>query len=440
MNTPVFDFLKKYSDSNVSRLHMPGHKGSGDIFAEKYDITEIDGADVLYNPSGIILESENNASELFKTAHTFYSAEGSTLCIKAMLSLATVGKNKKILAVRNVHKAFIYGAALLDLEVDWLYPDSCKHICSAVVTADALRKKLSEYSELPAAVYVTSPDYLGNLQDIEALSKVCREYDLPLLVDNAHGAYLGFIDDSLHPIHKGAAMCCDSAHKTLPVLTGGAYLHIAKDNEHFCNEARRYLSVYASTSPSYLILGSLDRCNAYLDSGFKGELEAVCKTALELKRYISQTGWTLIGDEPLKITVHCSSRSYQGETIAKILKDFSVQPEYYDRDVVVLMLSVNTDIKAIDRIKQAFTTIKAGENRQINEVTFGASRKVTSIRNAVLLPQETVYVENAVGRVCGAPMTLCPPAVPPVISGELITEDAVKLLKHYGIEYIDVLK
>ena len=225
MNTPICDFVRRYAESKTLRLHMPGHKGKGPLGIEQLDITEISGADSLYEASGIIAESEANASALFGCP-TFYSTEGSSQCIRAMLHLATCGRNRRIAAARNVHKTFLSAAALLDLQVDWLYPDSEGSYLACPITAETLENYFATCEEIPAAVYVTSPDYLGNLLYIDALAAVCHRYGSLLLVDNAHGAYLKFLPDSRHPMDLGADLCCDSAHKTLPVLTGGAYLHI----------------------------------------------------------------------------------------------------------------------------------------------------------------------------------------------------------------------
>ena len=211
---------------------MPGHKGMGEV--ETFDITEIEGADVLYSPKGIIRESENNAARLFGTARTVYSAEGSSLSIRAMLDLAMLwgkeqGKGSTVLAARNAHKTFISGAALLDLDVEWIYGEGST-LCECEVGAaelDAKLEKMHRAGKSPFAVYLTSPDYLGNILDIRALSEVCRKYGVLCLVDNAHGAYLAFFENSMHPIALGAHMCADSAHKTLPVLTGGSYLHLS---------------------------------------------------------------------------------------------------------------------------------------------------------------------------------------------------------------------
>ncbi len=442
MNTPIVDFVKAYAQSGKARLHMPGHKGQGILGVEQYDITEISGADVLYSPEGIILESENNATSLFKTAHTYYSTEGSSLSIKAMLAIATCGKQPLILAARNVHKAFLYSAALLDLDVEWLYPEIQTHLCACQITPEGLEKKLLEMPQKPSAVYVTSPDYLGNVQDIKRLAEVCREFNIPLLVDNAHGAYLGFLDESRHPIHLGADMCCDSAHKTLPVLTGGAYLHISKNApQDFCQNARRFLQVFASTSPSYLIMQSLDLCNKVLSEDFKDRLCNTVKRVELLKNHLIQRGWSFMGDEPLKLTLDCGAFGTNGETVAENLRQNGIECEFCDRDVLVLMFTTNVDEAVFEKLKTVLSSI---EKNACNNLTTPKNiikcEQAMSIRNALFSVQETVAVESAVGRICAAPNVSCPPAVPPVMSGEVITNDVVGVLKYYDIEQIDIVK
>ena len=233
MTTPVADFLRAYAASGTARLHMPGHKGRGPLGCEAWDLTEISGADSLYEAAGVIAESEENAAALFGSGATFYSTGGSSQCVKAMLFLALqnrpAGTPPVILAARNVHKSFVHAAALLDFEPLWLWPEegTGSSLCACPITAEGLERALEALPAPPAAVYVTSPDYLGNLADIPALAEVCHAHKTPLLADNAHGAYLCFLAPSRHPLDLGADLCCDSAHKTLPVLTGGAYLHVA---------------------------------------------------------------------------------------------------------------------------------------------------------------------------------------------------------------------
>ena len=217
MDTPILDFLRQYSEHDWVRFHMPGHKGKGMLGCEKWDITEVYGADALYEADGIIAKSERNAAELFGTQRTCYSTEGSSQCIRAMLYLALnnrpKGNSNVIVAARNVHKTFVYAAALLDIEPVWLWPESSSSLCGCPVTPAILKGTLNKLDAPPAAVYVTSPDYLGEMADMGNLAKVCHDSGTILLVDNAHGAYLKFLPKSLDPPDLGADMCCASAHK-----------------------------------------------------------------------------------------------------------------------------------------------------------------------------------------------------------------------------------
>lgn len=437
MKTPIFDFVKNYAKQNITRAHMPGHKGRRGI--EKYDITEVSGADVLYQESGIIADSQKNAACLFGCAATLYSSEGSTLSIKAMLGVIAEGvKNRKpfILAGRNVHKAFINACALLDIEVEWLYGDT-DNLCECKITPKMLRGALEASQQKPDAVYLTSPDYLGNIADIKSLSAVCREYGIPLLVDNAHGAYLKFLEKSQHPINLGAAMCADSAHKTLPVLTGGAYLHISEDYPQYIGVARKKLPLFASTSPSYLILQSLDKSNACLCEEY---FENAVKRVAELKEFLVESGFNLIGTEPLKITINCADFGYSGEQIAEILRLKKIECEYADGSLLVLMLSPENSASDYRKIKKALKGIVRKAPIKIGHLKAEKCERVMSIRDAVLAGSETVSAENAVGRICAAPTVSCPPAIPIAVSGEKITEQTVALLKEYKIEKIDVVK
>ena len=445
MRTPIADFVSEYQSSGASRFHMPGHKGKPLLGAEPRDITEIDGADVLYSADGIIKESEDLASSLFHTAHTFYSAEGSSLAIKAMLALAVQqsgsAERPLILAARNAHKAFLYGVSLLDIEVEWIYPEPFEHLCACDITADILRAHLQNTQKKPCAVYITSPDYLGHLADIRSLSEVCREFDVPLLVDNAHGAYLNFLSPSLHPIALGAWACCDSAHKTLPVLTGGAYLHISKNAPAaFTDGARNALALFASTSPSYLILQSLDLCNRYLSDGYPEKLRSCIRKVGEIKEKMRTQGFAPEASEPLKIVLHTAKYGYTGAEFCEHLKQFQIIPEFYDSEYLVLMITPENTALDFDRLSLALTRIFP-KNALIQ--TSYPPKKATallSVRKAMLSPQEIVPIEKAEGRVCASPTVSCPPAVPIVISGELIARDAIELFRLYGVEAVAVIK
>ena len=440
MQTPIYDFVRRYAESGAARLHMPGHKGREYLGCEPFDITEISGADVLYSPDGIIMESEKYATDLFGTAHTFYSTQGSTLAIQAMLTLAINGRKSDtppaILAARNVHKAFVHASALLDIEVSWLYPDTSSHICSTAVSTTALDSALTAGKY--AAVYITSPDYLGNLADVRSLSEVCAHHDVPLLVDNAHGAYLAFTEPSMHPIALGAAMCADSAHKTLPTLTGGAYLHVSRSWPQYAEGARSALSLFASTSPSYLTLASLDLTNRYLATDYKKSLR---DRIAEIESIKSESPVPTVFSEPLKMVFRCTDFGYTGIEFCDHLRKFDVECEFSDDTYAVLMITPSNTRCDLDKLRAALSAVTPRTPiTDHTDPTLEPLERAMSIRQAILSNHEIVPVDNAVGRIAATPTVSCPPAIPIVISGERITKNAVALFKRYGIENIEVVK
>lgn len=439
MNTPICDFVRRYAEKNALRLHMPGHKGKGPLGVENLDITEIEGADSLYEANGIIAQSEENAGKLFGS-NTFYSTEGSSHCIRAMLYLAVTfakSQNKKpiIAAARNVHKAFLSAAALLDFEVLWLCSENRDNYLSCVITAEELDRALCLCAEKPTAVYITSPDYLGNIADVTALSAVCKKHGVLLLVDNAHGAYLKFLKPSLHPMDLGADLCCDSAHKTLPVLTGGAYLHISKNvPDFFKANAKNALALFGSTSPSYLILQSLDSANAILAKGYDGKISDLALKIKELKERLTAFGYSLAGDEPFKITIQTKPYGYSGTDFANILIGKNMVPEFADPDFIVFMLTPEIGDSNLKEFESFLCSIAKKSPIKTAPPTFAPCKKAMSVRCAALSPCETVKAESSVGRVLAAATVSCPPAVPIVVCGEIIDEAAINLFRYYGIK------
>lgn len=424
---------------------MPGHKGCGALGCELHDITEINGADSLYEAGGIIAESERNASELFG-CDTLYSTEGSSLCIRAMMYLVALyareqGRKPYVLVGRNAHKTFLSAAALLDLEVGWLYPSENDTYLACSIAPETLEKSIFSAPEKPVAVYITSPDYLGNLADVKALSKVCHKYGVLLLVDNAHGAYLKFLPQSLHPIDLGADMCCDSAHKTLPCVTGGAYLHITRNAPKvFLERAKDALAMFGSTSPSYLILQSLDAVNKYIESGYREALASFIAKIDECRTALKGLGYTLLGNEPLKLSVNTAEYGYDGREFAEILRERNIEIEFADKDVAVMMLAPENRDYGLVMLFEALISIEKRKSILFCPPSPPHPKNVMSIREAMLSPSETVNVADCEGRVLASATVSCPPAVPIVVSGELIDESAKNALKYYGIENINVVK
>ncbi len=445
MDAPVFDLLKGYQLEGMSRFHMPGHKGAGPLGCEGWDITEIKGADALYEAEGVIAQAEANTTALFGTQRSLWSTEGSSQCIRAMLYLAVThrrpGTAPVVLAARNVHKSFIYAAALTDFGVEWLWPEGeSGSLCACPVSPEALEEALSRTETSPCAVYITSPDYLGNMQDVSALAAVAHRHGALLLVDNAHGAYLHFLPRPRHPMDLGADLCCDSAHKTLPVLTGGAYLHIGREAPGtLADRAKAALGLFGSTSPSYLTMASLDLCNRWLAEEGRGQLALAAERLGELKKDLATRGWTLSGEEELKFTLHASAGGWEGGALADLLRVGGVEPEYADPDYVVLMVSAANDAEDFQKLSQAMPPPELARRRTAAPRP-APSRRVMSVRQAVFALHEWVGREEALGRVCAAPAVACPPAIPIAVSGEEIDAQAVECFRYYGIERCMVVK
>lgn len=435
MNAPIVEFCQNYADNRAIRLHMPGHKG----LLSPTDITEVDGADSLYVPNGIIRESMKNATKLFGTKRTYYSTEGSSQAIKAMVYLASVmakGENKYILAGRNAHKSFISACALLDVGVEWLGFDG---LLTANVTTEQVDLFLQNASQKPIAVFITTPDYLGNMLNVKQIASVCKKHGVLLLCDNAHGSYLKFCS-RLHPISQGADMCADSAHKTLFALTGAAYLHVGKTcPSAVCAEAENALSLFGSTSPNYLILQSLDALNVMISQN-QVDFNGLVKNVKNLKNRLIGAHFTLVGTEIAKITICAKPFGYTGFELYAHLKAHGIVCEFCDEDYLVMMFSAHNDESDFNAVYNALAML---EKRKRITKSCPKLEKPTVVMQpgvAIKQPKEWVSVDKSCGRVLAGAVVSCPPAVLVVSLGERISQNAIKVLKYYKIRKVLVVK
>ena len=436
ISTPICDFARDYAERNPARFHMPGHKGKAFLGCEDRDLTEIEGADDLYHPAGIIAESEANASKLFGWP-TVYSTEGSSLCVRAMLALAytAAGRKGRVLAGRNAHKTFLSAAILLDFPIRWLWAG--EDYLSCPVTPEQVERAILEEREKPFAVYLTSPDYLGNIADIRGISRVCGKYGVRLLVDNAHGAYLKFLPESRHPMDLGADLCCDSAHKTLPVLTGGAYLHFREEGMR--GKVKDAMALFGSTSPSYLIMQSLDRANPYLE-GLPQRLRTFAPWVSALKDRLLERGLTLGGEEPLKLTWMTRPWGYTGTEIAEILEKKNLICEFRDEGHIVFMFTPENDPWELEKLSRAICQIPRREALPDEAQQRVEPKAACSPRQAVFGERERIPVGESAGRILANLSVSCPPAVPILMCGEEIEEAIIPRLRALGWQFVEVVK
>ena len=445
MKTPIYEYLKNVVQEDISRLYMPGHKGNHpyDCMKEmsRYDVTEMTGADSLYEPDGIIRHSEEATAKLYGAKSTNFSAGGSTLCIQTMLGLVAKPKDSIIVA-RNAHMAFINTCVLLDITPCWVMPHYNDSFgVSGEVRVEDIEDALKNYPNAKA-VYVTSPDYLGCMSDIEGIASLCKKHHKPFIVDNAHGAHLKFTKTDLHPITLGATMCCDSAHKTLPVLTGGAYLHISKDSEISKEEVKSKMSLFGSTSPSYLILMSLDLNNRYLEHDASKDFALLEEIVLQFEGMLAEKGLKPLSKcrDFTKMTLDAYKIGMTGADLATLFRGHNIECEYASTRHVVLMVSPQNTQRDMERIKQVIMAIEPKIEMKNETGKFELPQVALSVREAVFSTKECVEIEKSIGRVAAQTKIKCPPGVPIIIAGEKIDENIQKLLKKSSIFAINVVK
>lgn len=309
-------------------------------------------------------------------------------------------------------------------------------------------KELLETNKDAKAVYITSPDYFGTISDIKAISRTCKVYGVPLLVDNAHGAHLGLLSENLHPLNFGADMVTDSAHKTLPVLTGGAFLHI--NDQKYVEKAKTDMSLFASTSPSYPIMASLDLCCNWINEYGKKAFQSLEESVTEIKN-IAETQGLIVQKGNLvdtaRLSFNTSKLGISGETLAEHFRKFKVEPEFSLGNFLVFIPTPFNTKKDFSRLKKAVLSISAIKNNgNLNNQKFDYLKNLElprcglPLREALLAESEAVEIKNALWRISKSMICPCPPGIPIVLPGEVVTLGVVENLLNYGIFSLDVIK
>ncbi len=441
-NLPLYSALTRQQKLNRISFHTPGHKNNSQFQAIKFfnlDYTELPETDSLYEAQTVIKRSEKLMSKLFKSKQTIFSAGGCTLCIQTMLKLA-LPYGGKIIASRMIHKSAVNTMAILNAKVKWIMPKINKN-SGEIEQVEAVEiEKALFYNRDASCVYITSPDYFGKIADIKSIAKVCKEYNVPLLVDNAHGTHLKFLFKDIHPITLGADIVADSAHKTLPVLTGGALLHIA--NEKYISKAKDSMSIFGSTSPSYPIMASLDVCRGWLNKNGRAAYSKLEKNFLKIKAVASKKGLldNYENTDPIRLSLNTAKVGVLGIEAAEYFRKNGVEPEFADRERVVFIatpMNSNADLTKLENLIISFPSAKAIPNyipifeepivaKTLHKALFSQSEKISSV--------------NSLGRISAGTICPCPPGIPILVPGEVITENSIQNLLHYGILFLDVIK
>lgn len=439
----LYDDLKHYINKEMASFHTPGHKGTK-IFDQPIwdlDLTELPETDSLYEASGVLFKAEERVKKLFGSNKSLISSGGNTLCIQTMIRLASLDK-KPIIAGRNIHRSAVGAMALLGIQPEWVVPEYDKDInLPGGINPENITNRLDKIG-IPSAVYITSPNYHGMLSDIKSIAKECRKRDSLLLVDNAHGTHLKFLKNSLHPLDLGASMSADSAHKTLPVLTGGAWLHIKEQN--LVDRAKEAMALFGSTSPSYPIMCTLDICTHYLMAQGKKDFSELVEKTKKIKNTAIEKGFIVSKGmcDPTRITFSARPIGYTGNALAQYLRANGVEPEFSDENYVVLIPSPFNSNEDWKRLEKSIINLKPKKtlnfSRQPDKITLPEAHM--TIREAVFAKHKKVSLENSIGKVAGEIICPCPPGIPIVMPGEVIGNFEKELLILYGISEIHVVK
>ncbi len=438
MSSPIYDAINKYQSKSMKKFHMPGHKGACEALQPlehilKYDVTEIPDTGSLFDNIGPTKDAQDMATQLFETKGTFMSAGGCTLCIQTMLRLVCPNGGK-VLMSRVIHRSAINAMSLLNITPVWIYPDdSAGEYFSGRITADSVREAIKENPDVNA-VYITSPDYFGVISDVKAISEAAG--NIPVIVDSAHGAHLGFIDGFSSSVKSGAAMSAESAHKTLPVLTGGAWLNVGR--EEYIENASEAMALFGSTSPSYPIMLSLDLCRDWLENDGKALLNKTAERIKKIKELILDLGFKIPRGlcDPMRIAFVAENCDNVGDQ----LRENMIEPEYAEGSTVIIIPTPFNTEEDFKTLENALKNIKCNGNtvKSSTEI-FSGVQKLTPTE-ALLAEKEISAVENALGKVSAETLCPCPPAIPLVMAGEEVDSATVKRLKENGFSHLRIVK
>lgn len=471
----LYEKLTEYGKSDYYPYHMPGHKRNmcGRPFQEFYglDITEIDGFDNLHQAEGILLDAENRANRLYGAEETFLLVNGSTCGILSAVS-AAVKTGGKILIARNCHKSVYHGAYLRNLEVRYIYPKVLEQFGVALGTEPTeVEEKLKEDREI-GAVLITSPTYEGVISDIEKIAEIAHRYHVPLIVDEAHGAHLGFSSDfPRNAIKSGADIVIHSLHKTLPSPTQTALLHVS-GNLIDREKLKRFLGIYQSSSPSYPLMAGMELCLdiveeegkelfSRLNKNWKKMLKDLeqCKALKILsKKDVLEAG--MKDFDVGKLVISTKDTYWSGQQLYDaLLNRYHLQMEMAADNFVLAMFTIMDKEEGFERLTKALLELdeeiceqgteklEDGKADGVNATGLNESKRKAGsselevgcrITEALDTEKELLSLKECEGRTAAGFINLYPPGVPVVVPGEIYNKQIISDIENWHRKNLNV--
>lgn len=439
----LYDKLVQYATDDYYPFHMPGHKRNQELMNNvnpySIDITEIDGFDNLHTAEDVIKESMDRAARLYHSQNTFYLVNGSTSGILTGISACTK-KGDKILIARNCHKSAYHALFTNELQPVYLYPQTNGiNGIQCGYSAEYIEEMLIKNPDAKLIVLV-SPTYEGVVSEIEEICKVAHKRNIPVLIDEAHGAHFPFHKEfPASALHLGADIVIQSVHKTLPAFTQTALLHVNGDLVDI-HRIRAYSAIYQTSSPSYVLMGGIDACIGLLEE--KGEalfsefIVMLHEFYEEMKKLNCLVVENPEGRDPSKIIISTRQTDMTGSELYDILlQDYKLQMEMAEADYVLAIATVADTKDGFHRLQNALREIDARLTKQspkkvISYIPIEAKVAIQQ-HEAFYMKKQSCPLRESVGQIAGEYVYLYPPGIPILVPGEVIQEEIIEEIETF---------
>ncbi len=462
IQTPLLDALEKYKESPCTGFHIPGHnRGRGVLGrfenligrdALLLDTTdEFDGLGTLHPATGAIAEAMQLASIAYNSKKTFFITSGSTISNLA-IAFGVVSPNDEIIVARNSHRSVITGTMLSGANATWLMPRLLDDwSIFGAIEAEELERQL-DLKPNAKFVWVVNPTYEGMVSDIKKMAEICKKRNIPLIVDEAHGSLWNYSDElPTTALELGADAVVHSLHKTGGSMTQSSMLHIAKNSKLDVHKIEHALKLLHTTSPSILLLASLDAARAHLGS-YEGQ--SLIKNAIENAKYFRREAkniknLSVLGEEDgvkFDVTkIFIKMKGLSGKRLETILElDFNIEIESASDEGVLILSNIGNTRAEFEYLIRALSEIS---RREYPDICHLEGKKymplmepvtVMSPREAYFAPKKLVNIKEAVGKISAEVIALCPPGISVLLPGEIICKEHLPYLSDYSeIEVID---
>ncbi len=447
----MFDKLKAYCKRDVYPFHMPGHKRNSDVLDNNLpysiDITEINDFDYLHNPTGIIKEINNKGKDIYNCEHSFILVNGSTSGVLSAISAIT-NYGDKVLVARNCHKSVYNAIEINGLDAYYVLPEYDKDFdIHTIITPNSIKKALNKHKDIKAVI-LTSPTYEGFVSNIKEISDICHSFNIPLFVDEAHGAHLGLSDYfPSEAIQNGADIAVLGLHKTLPALTQCALLNVNSKLIDI-SKLKEQLSIFQTSSPSYILMSSIDKCFDYISNNTQVLFKNYHRLLTDF--YDNSKSLKLLKIHPNnvffdygKIIISTLNTNINGIELAKILRSkYNIETEMACNSYILAMTSICDREEGFKRLLNALfeidnTLIK--NNRISKDVSLTIPNKMFSVTEAKKLQGKYISIDKSEGKTSLEYVFAYPPGIPILVPGEVIDKQIISIINNLKKAQINLI-